>query len=77
MVRAKFKLTKITQDSYNQTARTFQFDAQYDAKIPEDQRFFNSTPSGTFTMLVNNPKAIEQMELGKQYYFDITPANDQ
>jgi len=73
-VRAKFKLTEIRRHSWHPSAQTLRFDAQYDESIPEDQRFFDATPSGHFEMLCNNPHATAPFELGKQYYFDITPA---
>lgn len=72
MVRAKFCLTSITQQSYG-SGRTLRFQPQYDESIPEDKRFAQATPSGSFEMYCDNPAALEQLELGKQYYFDISP----
>lgn len=74
-VRAKFKLDSITAHSWRPSARTLKFSAQYDTSIPEDQRFQEATPSGSFEMLCTNPAANDQFELGKNYYFDITPAD--
>lgn len=74
-VRAKFRLDTVSSHSWHANARTLTFSAQYDTSIPEDQRFQEATPSGTFEMLCTNPKALEQFELGKAYYFDITPAD--
>jgi len=74
MVRAKFQLQEVRQHSYNTNARTLVFQPQYDTSIPEDQRFAQATPSGQFTMYEDNPAALAQLELGKQYYFDITEA---
>ena len=74
MVRAKFMLLEVRQHSYTQHGRTLVFGPQYDASIPEDQRFAQATPSGHFEMFVDNPAALQQLELGKQYYFDISPA---
>jgi hypothetical protein len=48
----------------------------YDTSIPEDQRFQQATPSGSFEQLVDNPAALEQFELGKSYYVDFTPVPD-
>lgn len=73
MVRAKFRLISITQHSWSDTAKTLEFTAEYDTTIEEDRRFAKATPSGTFKMLVDNPVALAQFELGKQYYFDVTP----
>ncbi|MHB1273619.1 MAG: hypothetical protein ACYCZD_12795 [Rhodanobacter sp.] len=74
-VRAKFKLMEVTVHSWDPNARTLKFHAQYDTSIPEDQRFQEATPSGSFEMLCTNPAANAQFELGKNYYFDITPAD--
>lgn len=74
-VRAKFRLDNVTSHSWNANARTLKFSAQYDTSIPEDKRFQEATPSGTFEMLCTNPAANEQFVLGKAYYFDITPAD--
>lgn len=74
-VRAKFKLAHITTHSWHPNAFTLKFEAQYDTRIPEDQRFQEATPSGTFEMLCTNPSANAQFELGKDYDFDITPAD--
>ena len=75
MVRAKFQLQEITINYWDKSSRKLVFRAAYDTSIPEDQRFFGATPTGEFSMLVNNPKAIEQLELGKYYYFDISEAS--
>lgn len=74
MVRAKFTLQEVRQSSYNPTARTLIFRPQYDESIPEDQRFSKATPNGNFEMTVDNPAALAQLELGKRYYVDFTPA---
>ena len=74
MVRAKFKFTGI-QTGYNADSRELTFTAQYDETIPEDKRFAKATPNGTFKMTCDNPAANAQFELGKQYYFDISPAD--
>lgn len=71
-VRAKFMLQEVTNHFYNPNGNTLVFRPQYDPSIPEDQRFATATPTGTFTMYVDNPAALAQLKLGKQYYFDIT-----
>lgn len=73
MVRAKFMVTEVRQHHWNSNARTIVLTPQYDQSIPEDQRFNDATPTGHFEMLVNNPKAIEALPIGKQFYIDITP----
>lgn len=74
-VRAKFQLQSITEHFWNKGSKTLKFHASYDPSIPEDQRFQQATPSGTFEMQCDNPAALAQFEMGKQYYFDITPAD--
>lgn len=74
-VRAKFLLSEVTNTAYNPAAKRLKFTAQYDVSIPEDQRFQKATPWGEFEMQVDNPAAVAQFELGKQYYIDFTPAD--
>ena len=40
----------------------------------ENTKFWQASPQGSFTLGVVNLAAVEHMELGKEYYFDITPA---
>ena len=74
-VRAKFVVTSITENlgSYK-GAKTVKLDCRYDDSIPEDQRFFDATPSGHVEMSINNPVALEQFALGKAFYADFTLA---
>lgn len=86
MVRAKFMLQEITESGYGYTSaqgeyvtsknagKRLVFAPQYDTTIPEDQRFAQATPSGRFEMTVDNPQALAQFEIGRQYYVDFTPA---
>jgi hypothetical protein len=74
MVRAKFQLQEIRQLHYNKTAQTFVFRPVCDDGIPENARFAKYTPSGEFTMHVDNPVAQEKFKLGESYYVDFTPA---
>jgi hypothetical protein len=71
-VRAKFKLSEVHHYTYG--TRKFIFRPEYDTSIPEDQRFAKASPSGEFTISVDNPAVFDKFEIGKQYYFDITPA---
>lgn len=73
-VRAKFQLQEVTNLHYSPTAKKLLFRAMYDTSIPEDQRFQRATPWGEFSMVVDNEAALDQFELGKHYYFDVTPA---
>ena len=72
MVRAKLMVSSIEEHSWG--AKTVKFQAQYDQSIPEDQRFQQATPSGHAEMQIDNPAALGQFQLGKQYYVDFTPA---
>lgn len=40
----------------------------------ENTRFWAASPSGSFTLGTVNKAAVDQLELGKEYYFDIAPA---
>jgi hypothetical protein len=56
-IKAKFQLQEVRSHYYNPTGRTLVFRPQYDPSIPEDLRFATATPSGEFTMYVDNPAA--------------------
>jgi hypothetical protein len=72
-VRAKFQVQEKRSHHWG-TGQTIVLRPQYDQTIPEDQRFAKATPSGEFTMFVDNPPAQVALELGKFYYVDFTPA---
>lgn len=42
---------------------------------PEDVRFTKATPWGEIMLGIDNPAAMDQFEVGKQYYVDFTPAS--
>jgi len=71
-VRAKFRLQEITTYHWSPAVKRVLLRPEYDPTIAEDQRFATATPTGEFWMQVNNPFAVEQLVLGKQYYIDIT-----
>lgn len=50
--------------------RTYRFQALYDTTVPEDQRYAQSTPSGSLTIVVDNPAVT--FEPGRDYYLDFT-----
>lgn len=76
-VRAKFQLQEIRQHAgagaKALVLKTLVFRPQYDNTIPEDRRFAKASPSGEFTIWVDNPAALEQFELGAHYYIDFNP----
>jgi len=77
VVRAKFKFvekTEIRNSPSSPSNTKVVFRAEYDETIPEDRRFARATPNGTFEMWVDNSDALAQLELGRQYYLDLTPA---
>jgi hypothetical protein len=71
-VRAKMKVASITEQHWTK-GKVVKLQAEYDATIPEDQRFAQATPSGSMEMHIDNPAALAQFELGKDYYLDFTP----
>jgi hypothetical protein len=73
MVRVKFQLVEIREFHWN-TGKRLIFQPQYDATIPEEQRFAQATPTGTFEMMVDNPAALAQFTKGGSYYFDVSPS---
>lgn len=77
MIRAKFQVVRHAQTAYGNPPRVnpgveITLAPQYDSSIEEDRRFAKATPSGTMTMAVDNPTAIEQLALGKFFYVDFT-----
>lgn len=76
-VRAKFMVTEIHRHSWDGgRAATLVLQPQYDSTIPEDQRFAQATPSGRLEMRVDNPSAVEALQLGKVFYLDFSPVEE-
>lgn len=51
------------------------FSCSYDGeKSEEDISFQQATPTGCAEFQIDNPKAAEQLVIGKYYYFDISTA---
>jgi hypothetical protein len=44
-------------------------------KNDENSRFTKATPWGDIRMGIDNPTAMEQFEINKEYYVDFTPAS--
>lgn len=72
--RAKFRCITESRSAFvvEGDVRTYEFQAMYDADVPEDQRYAKYTPSGSLKITVDNPNVT--FELGQQYYLDFTPA---
>lgn len=70
-VRCKFQLSEVTTHAHG--GQRFKFTPNYDTSIPEDQRFAKASPSGEFTIWVDNPTAQAAFKVGEFYYFDAIP----
>lgn len=66
--------TKVTCDLIYQNNITFHCVYEPDAaKDTENARFTTATPWGEIKMSINNPEALKQFEIGKEYYVDFNP----
>jgi len=68
MVRCKFKVDSITKVACNPEA------ISVDLSAVKGEPFGLYTPCGIIKMQIVNPEAAKQIELGKEYYVDISPA---
>jgi hypothetical protein len=68
-IRAKFEVI----DLLGEDKSTVVLEPRYDETLPEDQRFCDATPWGRFEMFVNNPAALEQLQIGRKFYLDLIP----
>ena len=71
--RAKFRCNAETHRKWavdSEATRSYEFSAQYDPSLPEDQRFAKATPTGSLTIGVDNPAVA--FVPGKAYYIDFT-----
>ena len=63
------KMTLVSKDGTN-----VRFECQYDpTNTPEDNSFSKYTPFGNATYGITNEAVLEGLEVGKKYYFDISP----
>lgn len=70
-VRAKVSCDKIeNQEVFFRTV--YEPDAERDS---ENARFTEATPWGEIRMGINNPRALEQFQVGKYYYVDFNPVD--
>ena len=72
-VRAKFCCRDKSKDEHNDY-HNIVLEAVTDGS-DENKSFWKHTPSGRLEMSIDNPAAVEQFEVGKEYYLDFTPAN--
>lgn len=74
-IRCKVMCTKLDVNEHG--SGTVGFETRYDSKIcEEDAGFQRATPWGQVEFQIDNPKALSQLEVGKHYYFDVTPSGD-
>ena len=72
-VRGKFRVQKVAKTCWGtEGSAEITFGAEYDPTIAEDKKYAQATPSGSITMYVDNPKAVEQLTIGKYFYVDFT-----
>ena len=71
-VRAKFKCTQVEKQPHGGASLAFEAVTQ---GSPENEEFFKFTPTGQLCLGTVNEEAIEQFEVGKEYYLDLSLAN--
>lgn len=75
-VRAKFRCLEI-KHAYSQSpdyvAATIVLSPVWE-QDGVNRAWSKATPSGKLEMTVTNPAAVEQFELGREYFLDFTPA---
>ena len=72
-IRCKMRLENIFAQAYGGCKAIFR--CEYDQKVAEDISFQKATPSGFAEYIIDNPKATEQLVIGKAYYVDFTQAD--
>lgn len=71
-VIAKMRVASI--EDFGGTSKKIKLSCVYDPNgIPEDQRFTKATPWGECVMTVDNPGAIEQLPIGREFYVTFEP----
>lgn len=79
-MRAKFKVTSITQTAHwNKPGESlFTLSLQpVSSGSEENKRFYEATPGGEIKLSVLNAAIGQQFPIGKEVYVDFTPADDQ
>jgi len=72
------KMICVSKTTYqNSTGVGVKLQAVYaDGKSPENQAFFDATPSGEITVHVKKAEVADSFELGAFYYVDFTKAEE-
>ena len=68
--RCKFRVDSVTLTGHEEQIR---LTAQYDSNDPEDTRFSEATPWGTFEAGISNPALRGKFNVGDEYYVDLVP----
>ena len=69
-IRCKMRLENVFANEYGGCKAIFR--CQYDQKVAdEDAGFQKATPTGHAEYVIDNPRAAEQLVIGRYYYFDI------
>jgi hypothetical protein len=76
MVRAKFKVTRVskTADNYGTSTHSADVVELHAAMGEENKSWSKWTPGGQITMTINNPDALNQFQPGEFFFVDFTPA---
>jgi hypothetical protein len=70
-IRCKMQLENVFAGTYSGAKAIFR--CSYDQKLCEEGLAFQkTTPSGMAEFLIDNPKAAEQLVIGRYYYVDFT-----
>jgi hypothetical protein len=72
--RAKFQVMSITRYALFQGAKIEMTPVYSDDPEHPNRSFWEATPNGKIEMQINNPAALQQFEVGKEYYVDFLPA---
>lgn len=74
MIRAKFKVVETRQVDYGSGKQEV---VKLSAASGEGNETWSKwTPSGSIEMSITNPDAVNQLELGKHFFVDFTPADE-
>ena len=73
MIRCKFVVTSVKPDGHSEGLKHVTLEARYDDTLPEDQKFMQFTPSGKLETAISNPRALEQLAIGREFYLDLKP----
>lgn len=73
-VRAKFRVNSIADHGYG---REVSLTAVYEGALGENEenkRFTKATPNGSIKMMIDNPWAWKQYDVGQEWYVDFSLA---